>query len=147
MELLQQAVDRDKGNAHAWSRARAAANNAITLDPNLAEAHAALADVKLYGDWDWAGAEREFLRTNELNPNLAFNTITTPGIWSSSIALTKRSPNTSGPRSWIRSHRSTRRTSARCTGGKVDTRMRWRKRGRRSRSAPTGRPGGSCSPR
>jgi TolB-like protein/predicted Zn-dependent protease len=94
MELLQEAVDRDKGNAHgwaalaagyatighgpaatpdAWSRARAAANNAIMLDPNLAEAHAALADVKLYGDWDWAGAERAFLRANELNPNLAFN--------------------------------------------------------------------------
>ena len=94
MELLQQAVDRDKGNAHAWaalaagyatighgpaatpdvwSRARAAANNAVTLDPNLAQGHAALADVKLYGDWDWAGAEREFVRANELNPNLAFN--------------------------------------------------------------------------
>ena len=57
----------------AWPRAREAAERAITLDPDLAEAHAALADVKLYYDWDWTGAEREFQRANELNPSLAFN--------------------------------------------------------------------------
>jgi tetratricopeptide (TPR) repeat protein len=39
----------------------------------LAEAHAALADCKLYGEWDWEGAEQGFLRVNELNPNLAMN--------------------------------------------------------------------------
>jgi len=32
-----------------------------------------LADFKLYGEWDWAGAEQGFKRTNELNPNLAMN--------------------------------------------------------------------------
>jgi TolB-like protein/Tfp pilus assembly protein PilF len=57
----------------AWSRARAAALRAVQLDPTLAEAHAALADVKLYYEWDWAGAEEAFRRANELNPNLAMN--------------------------------------------------------------------------
>lgn len=57
----------------AWPRAREAARRAVTLDPSLAEAHAALADVKLYYEWDWDGAEREFRRANELNPSLAMN--------------------------------------------------------------------------
>lgn len=57
----------------AWPRALEAAERAIALDPDLAEAHAALADVKLYYEWDWAGAEREFQRANRLNPSMAFN--------------------------------------------------------------------------
>jgi TolB-like protein/class 3 adenylate cyclase/Tfp pilus assembly protein PilF len=57
----------------AWSMARAAAERAVKLDPDLAEAHQALADVKTYWEWDWDGAEREFRRANELNPNLAMN--------------------------------------------------------------------------
>lgn len=57
----------------AWPRARAAALRALTLDPALAEAHAALADVKLYSEWDWSGAEASFKRANELNPSLAMN--------------------------------------------------------------------------
>jgi eukaryotic-like serine/threonine-protein kinase len=88
---LQKAVDRDPGDPYAyaglargyvtlghspaatpdaWTRARAAAERALTLAPDLAEAHAAMAQVKLYHEWDWAGAEREFLRANELNPNV-----------------------------------------------------------------------------
>jgi len=59
--------------ADAWTKARAAATRAVGLDPNLAEAHFALADVKLYFENDWAGAEREFKRANELNPSLAIN--------------------------------------------------------------------------
>ena len=39
--------------------------------PTLAEPHASLAYVKFYFDWDWAGAEREFQRAIELNPNYA----------------------------------------------------------------------------
>jgi TolB-like protein/Tfp pilus assembly protein PilF len=61
------------GPGDAWARARAAADRALRLDSTLAEAHAALADFKLYGEWDWAGAEQGFQRTNELNPNLAMN--------------------------------------------------------------------------
>jgi TolB-like protein/Tfp pilus assembly protein PilF len=57
----------------AWPRARAAAERALRLDPSLAEAHAAMADIKLYYEWDWAGAESEFIRANELNPSQAWN--------------------------------------------------------------------------
>jgi len=35
--------------------ARAAAAKALELDPNLAEAHGALARIKLWYDWDWPG--------------------------------------------------------------------------------------------
>jgi TolB-like protein/tetratricopeptide (TPR) repeat protein len=57
----------------AWTKARAAATRAIGLDPDLPEGHFALADVELYFDNDWAGAEREFRRANELNPSVAMN--------------------------------------------------------------------------
>jgi TolB-like protein/DNA-binding winged helix-turn-helix (wHTH) protein/Flp pilus assembly protein TadD len=55
----------------AFPKARAAALNALRLDENLAEAHASMAYVKTYYDWDWVGAEQEFKRTLELNPNHA----------------------------------------------------------------------------
>jgi TolB-like protein/Tfp pilus assembly protein PilF len=55
----------------AMPRARAAANNALQIDDTLAEAHASLANVRLSYDWDWAGAEQEFKRSIELNPNYA----------------------------------------------------------------------------
>ncbi|MFQ5866239.1 MAG: tetratricopeptide repeat protein, partial [bacterium] len=57
----------------AWPRARAAALRALNLDSTLAEAHAALADIKLYYEWDWDGAEKAFQRAMELNPSLAMN--------------------------------------------------------------------------
>jgi tetratricopeptide (TPR) repeat protein len=50
-------------------KARAAATRALELDERLAEAHSSLAFVKMFYDWDWAGAEEEFHRTFELNPN------------------------------------------------------------------------------
>lgn len=56
-----------------WQRARAAAERAIRLDSTLAEPWSSLADVKLYYEWDWEGAERAFLRANELNPSLPMN--------------------------------------------------------------------------
>jgi TolB-like protein/DNA-binding winged helix-turn-helix (wHTH) protein len=52
-------------------RERAAANRALSLDPNLSDAHLALGNVKFSYDWDWAGAEEEFKRALELNPNNA----------------------------------------------------------------------------
>ena len=56
-----------------WARARAAADRAVRLDPDLAEAWSALADVRFYADWDWEGAEEAFRRANELNPSIAMN--------------------------------------------------------------------------
>ena len=51
--------------------AKAAAVRAIMIDPNLAEAHVALGHIKLWLDWDWTGAEREFTRGIELDANSA----------------------------------------------------------------------------
>jgi serine/threonine protein kinase/Tfp pilus assembly protein PilF len=50
-------------------KARDYALKAISLDQNFAHAHAALATVRFYGDWDWAGADREYQRALQLNPN------------------------------------------------------------------------------
>jgi TolB-like protein/DNA-binding winged helix-turn-helix (wHTH) protein/Tfp pilus assembly protein PilF len=51
--------------------AEAAARKALALDETLAEAHAALGLVKYRYQWDWQGAEAEFRRAIELNPNFA----------------------------------------------------------------------------
>jgi len=48
---------------------KAAATKALELDQNLAEAHTSMAYEKYQFEWDWAGAEREFKRAIELNPN------------------------------------------------------------------------------
>lgn len=50
-------------------KARDAAIKALQLDDGLAEAHASLAQVEMILDWNWPGAEREFKRAIELNPN------------------------------------------------------------------------------
>jgi len=50
-------------------KAKAVATKALARDPNLAEAHTSMAIVKLFYDWDWHGAEAEFKRAVELNPN------------------------------------------------------------------------------
>ncbi|MEK6283547.1 MAG: tetratricopeptide repeat protein [Acidobacteriota bacterium] len=52
-------------------KARAAALNALRIDALLAEAHASLALIDELYDWNWKGAEREFRRAIELNPNYA----------------------------------------------------------------------------
>ena len=51
-----------------WPKARAAAAKALAIDDSLAEAHASLATVKAWYEYDWAGAERHFRRALELNP-------------------------------------------------------------------------------
>ncbi|MGA8154565.1 MAG: tetratricopeptide repeat protein [Terriglobales bacterium] len=51
--------------------ARRAAQKAIELDPNLAEAHASLADVFLHFDRDWQAADREYRRSIQCNPDYA----------------------------------------------------------------------------
>jgi TolB-like protein len=52
-------------------RFREAALKAISLDENLPEARNALGRILAVYDWDFAGAEREFRRAIELNPNYA----------------------------------------------------------------------------
>jgi TolB-like protein/DNA-binding winged helix-turn-helix (wHTH) protein len=49
---------------------KSAATEAVDADPNLADAHMVLAATK-ETEWDWAGAEREYRRSIELNPSLA----------------------------------------------------------------------------
>jgi TolB-like protein/DNA-binding winged helix-turn-helix (wHTH) protein len=58
-------------NPAKLGEAKAAAEKAIALNPNLAEAHTSLGAIHVLHDWDWAGAEREFQRAIELNPNSA----------------------------------------------------------------------------
>jgi TolB-like protein/DNA-binding winged helix-turn-helix (wHTH) protein/Tfp pilus assembly protein PilF len=53
----------------ALTRGKTAAAKALALDEGLASAHYALATAHTWYDWDWAGAEREFRRGLELNPN------------------------------------------------------------------------------
>jgi tetratricopeptide (TPR) repeat protein len=55
----------------SFPRAREAAEKALKIDDTLAEAHASTAYIKRAYEWDWAGAEREFKRAIELNPNYA----------------------------------------------------------------------------
>jgi serine/threonine protein kinase/tetratricopeptide (TPR) repeat protein len=54
----------------AMPKAKAAAVRALELDETLAESHASLGVLKLFYDWDWSGAEKEFRRARELNPSL-----------------------------------------------------------------------------
>ena len=56
-----------------WDLARAAALRSVTLDSSLAEAWAALADMRVYYEWDWDGAQEAFENANALNPSLAMN--------------------------------------------------------------------------
>src|SRR5262249_42604965 len=53
------------------SKAKAAALKALEIDPTLGEPHASLGGVKDPYDRDLAGAEKEYKRAIELNPNYA----------------------------------------------------------------------------
>jgi tetratricopeptide (TPR) repeat protein len=90
-DSFQQAISRDPGYARAWAgladaylmlgawsavqpkdaypRAKAAAERAIVLDESLAEPHASLGYYKTLYEWDWLGADREFRRAIELQPD------------------------------------------------------------------------------
>ena len=94
LEFFEQALEIDPTYALAWagvadaytvgdgyylgltqeeSRAKslAAVRRALELDDSIAEAHTTLADRLHYAEWDWIGAEREFLRAIELSPGYA----------------------------------------------------------------------------
>ena len=90
-QYFQQAVDKDPLYAPAYAgladyysllpfyttarpdevfpKAKAAASKALELDDSLAEAHASLAYIRTYYDWNWSDAEQEFQRALALNPN------------------------------------------------------------------------------
>ncbi len=55
----------------AHRRAEQNARRAVELDPDLAEAHAALAGAHFWGAWDVNAGERELRRALMLNPSLA----------------------------------------------------------------------------
>jgi adenylate cyclase len=55
----------------AMSKAKEAALHALAIDNALGEAHASLAYLTFFYDWDWPAAEREFKQAIELNPNNA----------------------------------------------------------------------------
>ena len=61
--------DAHESPVEATGKARAAAMKALELDDSLAEAHTSLASIKLFYDWDWAGAETELKRAMGLNPD------------------------------------------------------------------------------
>ena len=91
LDYFAQAIDRDARYAQAYTgladcynllgiwgalaprtampKVKEAAMKAIAIDDSLAEAHASLAFVRWVYDWDWRGAEEEFRRALQLNPN------------------------------------------------------------------------------
>lgn len=92
LEYFQKAVELDPNFADAhiqiasiyWQRANASGNprqlmpkvkeateKAFAIDPNVANVRVMLATLKEY-EYDWQGAEQEYRRAIELNPNLDF---------------------------------------------------------------------------
>lgn len=94
LSYYQQAIDKDKdytiayaAMAEAYSllatgfdiypskdtmpKAREAAETALKLDPNLAEAYVSMGLVSLFYDWDKNAAYQNFQKALELNPNAA----------------------------------------------------------------------------
>lgn len=53
----------------AWTLARVSAERALEIDPTLDSAHTSLGFVKTMYDWNWASAEKHFLRALSLNPS------------------------------------------------------------------------------
>jgi TolB-like protein/Flp pilus assembly protein TadD len=51
-----------------WTKAAATATRAVLLDDQSSEAHTSLGHLRATQDWDWCGAECEFLKAINLNP-------------------------------------------------------------------------------
>jgi len=79
-----------------YPKAKAAAQKALAIDNTLADAHLAKAEVLHEYDWDWAGAEQEYIRGLELNPSSArghslyANYLTDEGRYSEALAEVRR---------------------------------------------------------
>jgi len=59
--------------AEMWPKAKAAVQKALSLDENLAEAHAVAAALAFWYEWDWDAAGRSFDRVLTLNPGDAMS--------------------------------------------------------------------------
>lgn len=59
------------GPADVWTKAASSAAHAVMLDAGSAVAHTSLAHTKATQDWDWRGAEQEFLCAISLDPRYA----------------------------------------------------------------------------
>src|SRR5260370_23381254 len=77
-------------------RAREAVERALVLDPNLAEAHARIGQIKRLADWDWTGANASLRRALELDPgnsavlNLAAGLAFSLGRFQEAVELDRR---------------------------------------------------------
>jgi TolB-like protein/tetratricopeptide (TPR) repeat protein len=54
--------------AEVWTKAASSAASAVMVNEHSADTHVSLAHVKSTQDWDWHGAEQEFLRAIALDP-------------------------------------------------------------------------------
>ncbi len=55
----------------SFPKAKVAAQKALEIDGELAEAYTSLAYTQAFFEWDWPGAEQSFKRAIDLNPNYA----------------------------------------------------------------------------
>jgi len=95
LRFYQAAIDKDPGFAQAyagmasvfgalgimnlappsemWPKAKAALQKALSLDENLAEAHAVASQIAFWYDWDWDAAGRSLERALSLHPGDAMS--------------------------------------------------------------------------
>lgn len=62
-------ITSDVPPSEAFPQAKAAAQRALEIDANLAEAHIILGVVEFWFDWDWTNAEAELKKSITLRPN------------------------------------------------------------------------------
>ena len=70
-DVFNLASDNFLAPSFALPKAKEYALKALEADESLDEAHLSIAQAKWWGDWDKQGAEAEYKRTLELNPNYA----------------------------------------------------------------------------
>ena len=63
-------ITSDVDPKEAFPLAKKAAQTALEIDDDLADAHSVLGWVAFWYDWDWAASEKEFRRAIELNPSV-----------------------------------------------------------------------------
>ena len=71
LAFFQDDVDPSPSPATVLAKGRTALMRALALDDTLAKAHLALGNAFFYADWNWNGAEREYRRALDLDPNSA----------------------------------------------------------------------------